>query len=56
MPYAFPLYIHRSEEEKLWKVSHYTTGYNIKAKLTLEQARTLAKAIKALSSFPYTNH
>jgi hypothetical protein len=43
---CFPLYIHRSEEEKLWKVSHYTTGYNIKAKLPLVQAKTLAKAIK----------
>lgn len=43
---AFPLYIHRAEEEKLWKVSHFATGYNVKAKLTLENARKLVKTIK----------
>jgi len=48
---CFPLYIHRSEEEKLWKVSHFTTGYNIKAKLSLKEAKVLAKAIKAYPVF-----
>lgn len=43
---AFPLYIHRAEDEKLWKVSHFATGYNIKSKLTLENARKLVKTIK----------
>ena len=43
---AFPLYIHRTEDEKLWKVSHLATGYNVRAKLTLEQARSLVRSIK----------
>ena len=43
---AFPLYIHRAKDEKLWKVSHFATGYNVKGKLTLEQSRALVRAIK----------
>lgn len=43
---AFPLYIHRTEDEKLWNVSHFATGYAIKKKLSLEQARGLVKSIK----------
>ena len=45
---AFPLYIHRhrTEDEKLWNVSHFATGYAIKKKLSLAQARALVKSIK----------
>ena len=43
---SFPLYIHRREKEKLWNVSHFATGYAIKKKLSLAQARALVKSIK----------
>jgi hypothetical protein len=48
---SFPLYIHRREKEKLWNVSHFATGYAIKKKLSLAQARALVKAIKRYPLF-----
>ena len=42
----FPFYVHRKEDQKWWTLSHMSTGYSIKANISLKQARKLSKALK----------
>ena len=42
----FPFYVHRKENEKYWTLSHQTTGYAVRAKINLKQARALSKTLK----------
>jgi len=42
----FPFYVHRKESEKWWTLSHQTTGYAVRANISLKQARALSKALK----------
>ena len=42
----YPFYVHRTDTEKSWTLSHMSTGYMIKSHLSLKQARQLSKALK----------
>ena len=42
----YPFYVHRTDTEKWWTLSHMSTGYMIKKHLSLKQARRLSKALK----------
>jgi len=42
----YPFYTHRRAGEKWWSLSHMSTGYSIKANISLKHARKLSKALK----------
>ena len=42
----YPFYVHRKESQKWWTLSHMSTGYSIKANISLKDARKLAKTLK----------
>ena len=42
----FPFYVHRKEKDHWWTLSHMSTGYSIKANISLKHARKLSKALK----------
>jgi hypothetical protein len=42
----YPFYVHRKESQKWWTLSHMSTGYSIKANISLKDARKLSKALK----------
>jgi len=42
----YPFYVHRKDHEKWWTLSHMSTGYSIKANISLKHARKLSKALK----------
>ena len=48
---TYPFFIHRAEDEKIWKVSHLATGYNIRRVKTLKKGRSLAKALSPFKIF-----
>ena len=49
---AFPFYVHRTEEQKSWRLSHMATGRNIIANIrTIQKARELAQELSKYSVF-----
>ena len=44
--YDYPLMLHREDGEKRWTVTHMATGYSVKGRLSLKEAKELISRIK----------
>ena len=44
--YDFPLMLHRATNERTWVVTHMATGYQVKRRLSLKEAKELISRIK----------